>query len=1050
MRFLLERVQKITEELREQIHREEVRIEFFSWKEGHYHSVREVDQSPLPWREFGPGGFWGGRDQFCWFRATLTIPESFAGKTAAIQVLTSEAKGLWDATNPQFILFINGQLIQSLDVNHQEAVFVKRAKAGSSYQIDLQAYSGMLDRRANLRSSIVTVDDAIRDFYYNLNVPLLVAKELNPADRRREILLSVLNETVNRLDLRKPYSGSFYDSLKEADGYLTEHLYREFGGVGDEVATCIGHTHIDVAWLWTLSQTREKAARSFATVLKLMDDYPEYFFMSSQPQLYQFVKEDYPELYGKIKERVRQGRWEPEGAMWVEADCNLASGEALVRQILFGSRFFEKEFGVKSKVLWLPDVFGYSAALPQIMKKSGIDYFMTTKISWNEFNKMPYDTFMWRGIDGTEVLTHFITTRDPEFKLNPHCTTYNGKINPAEIIGGWERYQQKNLNHDILVAFGYGDGGGGATSEMLENARRMNLGIPGCPKTQLGKVRDYFERLEAKTAHRKELPKWSGELYLEYHRGTYTSMGRNKRYNRKSEFLYQDIEFFSVCGMLLGESYPQETINRGWETILLNQFHDILPGSAIEEVYEDSRRQYEDILARGQELVSGALAGIAAHIQVQSPAVIVFNTLSYLRDDIALLNIPEAAAEDYSCLIDSAGRKTPLQHVKENGQERLLIMAAEVPPNGYRTYYLSREQPDDRPELSISDSCLENRYFRVEIDQKGTIASFYDKINRRQVLKPGWRGNVLQAFEDKPAEFNNWNIDLYFQEKMWEVDQVEEISVIEPGPVRGGIRIRKKFLDSTIEQKIYMYANIPRIDFDTRIDWKESQILLKAAFPVDIHTEKATYDIQFGNVERPTHNNTSWDLAQFEVAAHKWADLSETGYGVSLLNDCKYGHDIKDGVMRLTLLKSGIDPNPQADREEHHFLYSLYPHSGDWKVGKTEPMAYSLNVPLYAGFEKPHPGNLPEDMAFFRVDQANVVLTTVKKAEEDQDVILRIYESQNRRAQVKISCFSKLRQVVECNLMEDPQQDRVIQDDGFQFEILPYEIKTFKLAFRPE
>ena len=572
MEYTFKRINKIVEELKTYITREEREIDYFYYKEGNFRNVDEVEQSSICWQEFRPGSRWGGRDVHCWFRAKVNIPESFAGQTVAFRVSTSGAKDLWDAINPQFFLYINGDLIQGLDINHREVIFTRQAEADAVYQFDLKAYSGMLDQKAELNAGLVLVDETIKNIYYDLSVPLLVAKELPADDRQKEILLSVLNKAINQLDLRKPYSKAFYSSIAVASAFLAEQLKREANGNEEVIATCVGHTHIDVAWLWTLAQTREKVARSFSTVLKLMEDYPEYIFMSSQPQLYQFIKEDYPEVYSKIKTRIKEGRWEPEGAMWVEADCNLASGESLVRQILFGTRFFREEFGHTNQVLWLPDVFGYSAALPQILTKSGINYFMTTKISWNDYNQMPYDTFMWRGIDGTEILTHFITTRDPDFTLNPHCTTYNGKLIPGAIIGGWRRYQQKNINNDILIAFGYGDGGGGATPEMLENARRMNKGLPGCPRVEMGKVGDYFERLASKVAVRKDFPKWVGELFLEYHRGTYTSMARNKRYNRKSELLYQDVELFAIFGMLLGMEYPQNAINRGWELILLNQF----------------------------------------------------------------------------------------------------------------------------------------------------------------------------------------------------------------------------------------------------------------------------------------------------------------------------------------------------------------------------------------------------------------------------------------------------------------------------------------------
>jgi alpha-mannosidase len=1044
MFFPLERVNKIAQELKSYIYQSRVKVENFKMKEGNYKSPQDVDASSAPWKEFISGTRWGGYDSHAWFRTDVTIPEEMDGKTVAI-IVNSGQDG-WDATNPQFIAYVNGVLMQGLDRNHQEVVLAHSAKAGNRYQIDLHAYSGMGHSKVDLFVNLVVVDTKIRKLYYDIYVPLQVAQKLPKDDKKRIDILTALNNTVNLLDLRKPLSPMFYDSVEKAEEYIEEEFYKKICGPQEAEATCVGHTHIDVAWLWTLAQTREKTARSFSTVLRLMEEYPEYIFMSSQPQLYKFLKEDYPDVYNQVKDRVKEGRWEADGAMWLEADCNLTSGESLVRQILFGTRFFEKEFGVKNHVLWLPDVFGYSAALPQILKKSDIDYFMTTKISWNQFNKLPYDTFMWKGLDGTEVLTHFVTTRDYEPVPTSHGTTYNGNLVPSQVMGAWQRYQQKDINNDVLISYGYGDGGGGPTRDMLENGRRMSRGIPGCPKVKMGTANDYFKKLEQTVKDSKYLPKWVGELYLEYHRGTYTSMGRNKRYNRKSEFLYQDTEFLSSLAMLLGHEYPQQAINQGWETILLNQFHDIIPGSSIREVYEDSKEQYEEILNIGTEMANKATEGIGAQIDLRERSVVVYNTLSFNRDDIVTFEVPVDV--QHPCIVDDKGQVLPCQLIEKNGKREAIFFAQNLPSKGYKAYTLRDRKVEWDTSMEVSSTHLENKYFSMELDDKGTFTSIYDKINMREVLKEGQRGNQIQAFEDKPMNWDNWDIDVYYQEKMWEVDEVEKVEVIENGPVRSGVRVYKKFMDSTIIQNIYIYQDIPRIDFDSYVDWKEDQVLLKAAFPVDVHADKATYDIQFGNVERPTHWNTSWDLARFEVCAHKWADLSEEGFGVSLLNDCKYGHDIKDGVMRITLLKSGMHPNNKADREEHRFVYSLYPHAGDWKDGNTVKMGYQLNVPVYAKVEQAHEGTLPPVLSVISVDCDNVIVETIKKAEDSDDLIIRLYECYNKRTDVTLTFFKPLLRVVECNLMEKDIQPVDVQENTFSFQIKPYEIKTFKLIVK--
>jgi alpha-mannosidase len=1044
MFFVLERADKIAEELKKYIYTSKMIIRECGFKEGKFSNIAAVDASPLPWNAFPSGTRWGGNDRHSWFRAQVALPENFNHKTVAFLIHTSVGSGLVDdAANPQFMLYINGQFIQGMDINHREVILFRQAEAGSRYQIDIHAYSGTLEQQSDITAELAVVNENIREFYYNLTVATGVAAELSENDIKRQELLKIIDRTVNLLDLRQPFSKSFYRSLGEAGSYLQQEFYEKMAGHDEVIATCVGHSHIDVAWLWTIEQTREKTARSFGTVLKLMEEYPDYVYMSSQPQLYQFLKEDHPELYEKIKERVKEGRWEPEGAMWVEADCNLTSGESLVRQLLYGSRFFKQEFGVENRVLWLPDVFGYSAALPQILKKSGVDYFVTSKISWNQFNKLPYDTFMWRGIDGTEILTYFITTIYPGNTHHPYGTTYNGLITPQVIGRSWDHYLQKDINNDILIAYGYGDGGGGPTAEMLENAGRLQKGLPGCPKVKLGKVGDYLNKLAAKVKGAKSLPKWVGELYLEFHRGTYTSMARNKRYNRKSEFLYQDVEFLSVLAMMSGREYPQTGIDRGWKIILLNQFHDILPGSAIKEAYETSRHQYDKILKDGHELADTAITAVTGKMNLEKPAVIVFNTLSFKRSDLATVHLE--GGETITALEDQAGRTIPVQMVEENGIKKAIFYAPDLPSKGYRAFTIGEKTGEVVNSLSISSSRLENQFFTVVIDAKGTIGSLFDKRNQRELIKPGERGNKLLAFEDKPMNWDNWDIDIYYQEKEWELDEVIENTVIETGPVRGGIRITKKFSRSIIVQKILIYRDIPRIDFETWVDWKEDQVLLKASFPVDVHTDKATYDIQFGNVERPTHWNTSWDWARFEVCGHKWADLSEAGFGVSLLNDCKYGHDIKDGTMRLTLLKSGTMPNKQADREEHRFVYSLYPHSGDWRMGQTVQMAFDLNVPFYTKVEKAHPGCLPPDYSAFTLDQENVVLETVKKAEDSDNIIIRLYECYNQRTKVRLSCGGKFSEAWDCDLMENNLQPLTGMENQLEFEIMPYEIKTFKL-----
>ena len=794
--------------------------------------------------------------------------------------------------------------------------------------------------------------------------------------------------------------------------------------------------------------TEDKAVRSFSTVLELMKEYPEYVFMSSQPQLYKYVKKNAPDVYEQIKERVKEGRWEPDGGMFVEADCNIASGEALVRQFVHGQRFFKEEFGVDNEILWLPDVFGYSAALPQILQKCGIPYFMTTKISWNEFNKMPYDTFEWEGIDGSRVLTHFVPTRDYNKAAveggteTEHFTTYNGYINPSQMKGAWARYSQKYLNEEVLCSFGFGDGGGGPTKDMLENQRRLAKGLPGMPRTKMSTAKEFFHVLDKHVTDKKYLPTWVGELYLEYHRGTYTSMARNKKFNRKAEFAYQNEEMYAMLdAQTAGGAYPEKELHEGWEVILRNQFHDILPGSSIKEVYDDSKAEYEGIFAENKALTDATLAHIAAGVKAPKHSLVVYNPNSAAAYDLVTFTVPEGMGEP--AVYDG---ETKLA-VQKTADGTYVFFAAGVPGKGYKTYIVKEEAADTTPSMEVSTEVMENEYFKVEYNEKGQFAKIYDKKADRDILKPGKAGNVIVSYEDRPHNYDAWDVNNYYTEKSWDIDQVSAMEVVENGPVRACVKVERKYLDSTITQFIYLYHDIPRIDIKNVIDWKEHQIFVKDYFPIDVHTNEATFDIQYGNVKRDTHDNTSWDFAKFEVCHHKWMDVSEDGYGVSMLNDCKYGVGVRNGVIGMSMLKSAIHPNPEADKELHEFTYSIYPHQGGWREAGTVKQAYQINNPLTYSWKENEGGTLAPEYSLVSSDQDNAVIEVVKKAEDSDAVIVRLYECYNRRTPVTLIFGKELISVVECNMMEEGADPVEFTGNQATFEMKPYEIKTLKVTF---
>ena len=1063
-----ERIGKLIEYIGGLVNEKSYQVHQFEMK--HTDGIREdvSEISDEGWTGITDEAVWGGHREFFYFRTEFTVPAEAAGKRLIVELRTGR-EGLWDALNPQFLAYVNGKVSCGLDVNHREIFLTDNAVPGETYHLLLSAYTGDDNHFLRLDAKVNVSDAKVEKYYYDVKVPFDAARLMDPeSDAYIEIIRS-LNESLNLFDLRAPYSEAFYRSLEEAQAYLQKNFYEKYCGKAKHTVWVTGHTHIDLAWLWTLSTTEDKTVRSFSTVLDLMKRYPEYKFMHSTPQEYLYVKKNAPQIYEQVKQRIKEGRWEPEGGMFVEADCNISSGEALVRQFLYGIRFFEKEFGKRSRILWLPDVFGYSAALPQIMQQFGVPYFMTTKISWNEFNRMPYDTFLWEGVDGTRVLTHFIPARDYTENggnanyvngkyRNSWFTTYNGNLNPSQVMGSWQRYSQKEINDDVLMSFGYGDGGGGPTREMLENQRRLETGIPGCPATKPCLPTEFFEKLEADVKEDKYLPVWDGELYLEYHRGTYTSMARNKKYNRRSEFACQNLEFFSsLAQTLLGTAYPKKELDECWEIVLRNQFHDILPGSSIKEVYEESKQEYEHLLDLTGKLQKERVQAIADAVSGNAGDLVIFNPNgSEAVSEVSLGNWEGTALYDGEQCI-------PVQQTRDGA----IAIIGGVPEHGYKVFTPAAgnacgdgdsacEQNARSAEGASADCCscnltireneVETAYFSIRLNEKGQFERIYDKAAGRELLQDGKCANVLMTYEDRPHNYDNWDINIYYKEKSWIEDQPSKIEVIENGPVRGCIRITYPYLNSSIVEYLYFYPDQYRFDVRFDIDWKENHIVLRALFPVDIHSSETTYEIQYGNVKRANHYNTSWDFAKFEVCAHKWLDFSEDDYGLSVLNDSKFGYSVHDRVIGLTLLKSGTYPNPDADKEFHTFRYSFCPHKGDFRSSGTVARAYALNNPMIGAVKAQAGGRLAACSAFVSTDVPNVVVEVVKQAEDGRELIVRCYECWNRRSQVKMSIGLPFSQASVCSPYEEAIEAAQVQDGRICFEMKPFEIRTFKIT----
>ncbi|MEW9502201.1 alpha-mannosidase [Jeotgalibacillus marinus] len=984
------------------------------------------------------GERWKGRDRYLWLHADVTVPSEWQ-KRKVVGLFDFGRTGGGNNSGFESLLFVNDHPYQGVDSNHQE-VFFHEEFSGEKVSLDFRLWSGLegggepKEQEYKLENSqLAWLDESVDDLYYSSLAMYQTIMELSNERPERQQLTSCLNEVFQLVNWGEPGSDEFYQSCQTAQQHLQQRI-EQFEKHSNVTVHCVGHTHIDVAWLWRLKHTREKAARSFSTVLKLMEQYPDYLFLQTQPQLYEYIKEDYPEIYQKMKERIQEGRWETEGAMWLEADCNIPSGEALVRQILYGKKFLLEEFGVESQYLWLPDVFGYSWALPQILKKSGLKTMMTTKISWNQYNRMPYDTFTWRGIDGSEILTHFITTPEPWNPEDSWFYTYNGLVTAKTVNGSWKSYRNKEVNQDLLLSYGYGDGGGGVNREMLELRRRLDL-MPGLPHVKTTTAGEYFNLLHKKVENTNEYNHtWDGELYLEYHRGTYTSQAHNKRMNRKLELRYREAEWLSVWNGLVNgwEQYHKKNLDEGWKIILRNQFHDIIPGSSIHEVYEDSKIEYEQAETLGNELVSNAIRGLVTE---NNEYFSMFNSSQWKNSREVIIPYTDSTRE-VGAWKTAIHEKIPAQQSTDGW----IIHIPEANSFGVTNLqFVKGIEEEAKTPFTYRNRLLETPFYKIQINDQGQISRLFDKQADREVLSPNETGNVLQVFEDKPLAHDAWDIDIFYQEKMEKVKELETIEWIENGPVRSVLRLKWTYRNSYIEQDMIVYAHHRRIDFESKVDWHEQQKLLKVCFPVDIRSVEATFDIQYGNVKRPTHWNTSWDMARFETVGHQWADLSETGYGVSLLNDCKYGYDIKDHYMRLSLIKSATYPDPQADQGHHEFAYSLFPHEGDWKEAGTVEQAWFLNNPLTV-----EQGEVTLDnQTWLEVDGDHVIIDAIKREENGEGIVIRLHEYKGKRGTIQLKLTTPFEKWVETDLMEAPIRN--VQTGSIELLVKPYEIKTIVL-----
>ncbi|MCD4753030.1 MAG: hypothetical protein K8R40_08165 [Anaerolineaceae bacterium] len=838
------------------------------------------------------------------------------------------------------------------------------------------------------------------DLYWDFVVVADMAQELPEGTPRKGQAMRVANTMIDtiRLDDHSTWAPA---------RTIAAEFFAEKNGEGQHNLSAIGNAHIDTAWLWPLAETHRKCYRTFASAVKYMDDYPEYKFTVSQAQQFEWMKYEQPDLYQRIKEKFENGQFIPTGGSWVEMDANLPNGESFVRQFLLGQRYFEKEFGFHCVDFWEPDVFGYSAALPQILKLSEIDYFLTQKLSWNQFNKISTHTFIWEGIDGSQVLTHF-----------PPLDTYGARATVSEAIKNVQMYKDHENSKESYLLFGFGDGGGGPTKDMLEQLRRMK-NVDGLPTVEIRSPKEFYQRLDLDL---KDPVKWVGELYLEYHRGTYTTQALTKKNNRRSEFMLHDIEFLSAMAGLNGYNYPTEDLDWMWKMVLTNQFHDIIPGSSITEVYDEAAEDYKKVLNRGVELRSDAIKSLL-DTKENGENLVVVNTTGFDREEV--VELPKGTT---STQISNCGK--PLGIVSS-------------PSYGYSIQKTTAEPAKPVTLKTTQDGFIfENQHVVVCINKSGEMLSLFSKEAGREALAPDGIGNKFVLFEDRPCAFDAWDVDIYHLETREEVPSAYSCEVIEEGPFRVAVAFDYKISEtSTINQVIRLSATSKHLDFKTRIDWHEEYRVLKVEFPWDVRASEASYEIQFGHLQRPTHFNTSWDFAQFEVCSHKWADLSEYGFGVSLLNDCKYGHSTKDNIMRLTLLRSPKEPDPIADMGTHHFQYAVMPHAGTLQDAGLIAEGYCFNQPLQIA----QTDAAPSVKSFFSVDKSAVVIDTVKKAEDSDEIIIRMYESFGAQCNTSLRLDMVASEAMEVNLLEHDINDVTVENGQIELHFGAFQIRTLKL-----
>ncbi|MGB9028908.1 MAG: glycoside hydrolase family 38 C-terminal domain-containing protein [Acidobacteriaceae bacterium] len=1003
-------------------------------------------------------------EQALWFREWVEVPKNLDGYDLTGTRIWFRFEAWVNGPLPQIIYF-NGRRVAMGD-DLEPIVLFDRARAGDRVLIAVKLMA-TVDRKHFSGSPMSISFSAERPSPQDIGEEFLSAAVLIPSLSKDPATdHATLDKAIGQVDLKALDSADqlqFDSSLRDAESTM-EALNPM---MKQATLHLTGNSHIDAAWLWPWTETVDTVKNTFSTALQLMNEYPSYTYTQSAAAYNDWMARDYPEIDAQIKKRVKEGRWEVVGGMWIEPDLNMPDGESTARSLLIGKRWYQQHYGVDVRIGWNPDSFGYNWQLPQIYKKSGVDYFVTQKMEWNDTNKLPFKLFWWESPDGSKVLTYF-----------PHDYA-NTNLNPVRLSVDLAKAREFAPGMtDMMDLFGVGDHGGGPTRAMLDEGLHWMPNSKIVPKMEFGTAQPWFSAVEKQLAPQSpewdyrsiaqgyhepppvdgaiDIPTWKSELYFEYHRGVFTTQAQHKRNMRESSEWALNAEKYASLAWLDGRDYPGDALTEDWKKITFNQFHDLAAGSGIGVIYQDAQKDYDAVRWSTNEISAKALKTIAAHIDTRvslGVPVLVFNPLAWARSGNVTVDVQMPSTTADVSVVDSRGVVLPSMVLSKDAATstfHLLLEARDVPSLGYEVLHVVPGKKPFASDLKVSGTTLENAALRVVVDpQTGCITSLYDKKAGFETLAKGACGNELEAFKDTPKDYDAWNIDPgTLDQPPMRITEADSVQVMEHGPMRASIRVARHWQNSKFVQDLVLDAGSDQVVVMNDIDWHETHVLLKAAFALSATSPFATYEIPYGTIQRPATRNNSWEKAQFEVGAQRWADLGNAHHGFSLINESKYGYDGVGNLLRLTLLRSPVWPDPNADRGEHHFSFALYPHAGDWKQAMTVRHGFNFNYHLHAMQVEAHTGSLPTEHSFVGITPEDVVLTAMKKAEDSNALVFHFYEWAGKGGSVSLRVPPGATGAVETNLMEKPEGAALpVQGDHVTVHFRPYEIVAVRVDY---